>query len=423
MSVTIVLGVQWGDEGKGKLIDVLSSSADYVIRYNGGNNAGHTVVNKYGKFSTHLVPSGIFSPKTKSLISNGAVIDLEVLAEEIKVLKKAGLKLEDRFFISPRCHLIMPYHKLLDKLFEEAKGKAKTGTTGRGIGPVYADKVSYNGIRISDFLDRKKFIEKLNIQLPVKNKILKSFGQTPLKTETIEKSFAPFRKLILPYVKELFSVIHKAVADNKEILFEGAQAVFLDTDWGTYPFVTASSMFPGAINAAAGIPPKAIGETIGVAKAYTTRVGDGPFPTELLNGIGEKLRSIGAEFGATTGRPRRCGWFDAELVRFAAEITGLSSVALTKIDVLDEFEEIKICIGYEINKKKVRYYEGDESFLGKVKPIYKIMKGWQESTKSITKYEDLPKNAKIYIKEIEKQTGVPIKYISTGAARDAMITR
>lgn len=423
MSTTVVIGTQWGDEGKGKLIDVLSSKADYVIRYNGGNNAGHTVVNKFGKFSIHLVPSGIFSPKAKSFISNGAVIDLNVLAQEIKTLKKAGIKFENRLFISPRCHIIMPYHKLFDKLFEEAKGKAKTGTTGRGIGPVYADKVSYNGIRISDFLDKKRFLEKLNIQLSVKNRILESFGEKPFLAQDIEKSLSPIRKLIAPFVKELFPLIHKAVSENKNILFEGAQAVFLDTDWGTYPYVTASSMLPGAISAGAGVPPHKLSHSIGVTKAYTTRVGDGPFPTELPDGIGEKLRSIGAEFGATTGRPRRCGWFDAELVRFAVELAGLSTLALTKLDILDEFDEIEICTGYTLNKKKVHYYDGDERFLAKVKPVYKTMRGWKKSTKSITRYEDLPKNARIYIEEIEKQTNIPVKYISTGEERSAIIIK
>ncbi len=423
MAVIVVLGSQWGDEGKGKVIDALSPTLDYVIRFNGGNNAGHTVINEYGKFPLHLIPSGVFSKKATSYISNGVVIDAQVLVDEIKLLKEAGIQLDNRFFISPRCHLILPYHKLFDKLFEEAKGKAKTGTTGRGIGPVYADKVSYNGIRISDFLDKKRFAQKLEIQLRVKNKILKAFSQKPLNQKEIEKQYAPLRKIIAPFVKELFSRLHTDLKTKKTFLLEGAQAVFLDNDWGTYPFVTASTIVPGGINAAAGIAPREITETIGVTKAYTTRVGAGPFPTELFDKDGEKLREIGQEYGTTTGRPRRCGWFDAALVRFAAELSGFTSLALTKLDILDSFPTIKICIGYTYNGKKVSYYDGDDVFLSQVKPVYKTMKGWKQSTQGITNYKDLPKNAKMYIAKLEKLTGVSVKYISTGPKREALIIR
>lgn len=421
MSVTHILGSQWGDEGKGKIIDYLSKTADYVVRYHGGNNAGHTVINEFGKFGLHLVPSGIFNQKTIAFITAGTVLDLEVLLTEIELLKKAGVKITDKLYISPRCHIIMPYHQMLDKLYEEAKGKDKTGTTGRGIGPVYADKVSYNGIRLCDVLDKKIFSQKLATQLLVKNKIIVALGEKALKQNEIEKNFSFFREKVKPFVKEPFPYVQSALKENKHILLEGAQGMFLDNDWGTYPFVTASTVLSGGSNAGAGIAPRYITEIIGVAKAYTTRVGQGPFPTELVNKTGEKLRKEGAEYGVTTGRPRRCGWFDAELIRFCAQINGVTSLAITKLDVLDIFDEIKICTGYVYNGKKVQYFDGDAVFLSKVKPVYKTMPGWNTSTKGITKFSDLPKQAKMYIQELEKQTGVSVSFISTGQKRHEII--
>lgn len=423
MSATLIIGSQWGDEGKGKIIDSLSQNADFVIRFQGGNNAGHTVINPLGTFKMHLIPSGIFEARSTACISNGVVIDLEVLIEEIEMLEKAGIKLKKRLFISPRCHIILPYHKMLDVLYENAKGKGKVGTTGRGIGPVYADKVSYNGIRVYDFMNKKKFQEKLSIQLSVKNKILKSLGAKPLSLETIEKQMAPLRKKIEGFVCEPYPLIQNAIKKNKRILLEGAQAVFLDNDWGTYPYVTASTVVSGGVTSGAGIAPSYLNEIVGVLKAYTTRVGEGPFPTELLNGIGKTLRKVGVEYGATTGRPRRCGWLDLEMVRFAGQLNGMTSLALTKLDVLDDLEKIKICVGYEFKSKKVSYYDGDSDFLSKIKPVYKTMKGWKSSTRGITSFEKLPLNAKKYIYEIEKQTGVLIKFISTGPSREELIVR
>lgn len=446
MAVTIIIGSQWGDEGKGKIIDFLADSTDFVVRFQGGNNAGHTVINQYGTFPLHLIPSGIFSKKAKAVISNGVVLDPEVLITEIEMLEKAGFNLKERLFISPRCHIILPYHKLLDKLYEEAKGDGKTGTTGRGIGPVFADKVTYNGIRIFDLLNKEQFEEKLKIQLKIKNKIIQALGSREelfpykkhssvknkiiqtfagqqLNFEEIKKTYFGLSKKLLPYINDPYPLLVNAVTDNKSILFEGAQAVFLDNDWGTYPFVTASNVLSGAINAGSGIPAKNLTDIVGVVKAYTTRVGAGPFPTELDGEEGELLRKVGKEFGTTTGRPRRCGWFDAEMIRFAVQLNGFTQLALTKIDVLDDFEEIKICTGYELGGKRVNYYDGDAFFLDKVTPIYKRVKGWRQSTRGVRKYDNLPTNAKKYIEEIEKQAGAPIKYISTGPERSEIVVR
>lgn len=419
MAATIIIGAQWGDEGKGKIIDYLSQKSDFVVRFHGGNNAGHTVVNEFGKFPMHLVPSGIFNKRAKAIIGNGVILDLEVLISEVQMLEAAGFKLKGRLFISPRCHVIMPYHKILDRLYEEAKGKFKTGTTGRGIGPTYADKVSYNGIRLSDFLDKKQFLQKLQTQLLIKNKILKAFGEKPLSQKKIENQFLKLFKKIKPFIKETFPIVYKNL--NREILLEGAHGMFLDNDWGTYPFVTASNVLSGTATSGAGIPPQKIKKIIGVTKAYTTRVGEGPFPTELSDKDGEKLTEAGNEYGTTTGRKRRCGWFDAELVRFAAKINGFTDLAITKLDVLDSFNLIKICTHYEINGKRVRYESIDTYSLNRVKPIYKTMKGWKKNTKGAKKLEQLPKEAKDYIKELEKQIGVKPSYISTGAERENII--
>lgn len=421
MAATLVIGSQWGDEGKGKIIDYLSLQSDYVVRFHGGNNAGHTVVNSYGKFGMHLVPSGIFNKKTKAIIANGVVLDLETLLLELETLEKAGISVKNRLFISPRCHLIMPYHKMLDKLYEEAKGKTKTGTTGRGIGPVHADKVSYNGIRVSDLIDKKSFSERLKIQLLIKNKILVALGKKPLLEKEITDAFFMFRGKIKGFVSEPYPILQKAIRAQKQILLEGAHGVFLDNDWGTYPFVSASTVLAGGVTSGCGIPAKKVSRVVGVVKAYTTRVGEGPFPTELFDKDGELLRKEGNEFGTTTGRPRRCGWFDAELLRFAASINEFTELAITKLDILDKFSKLKICTHYVLSGKKVNYFDGDAKFLSRVRPVYKTVKGWGKSTKGITKYGDLPREAKEYLRTIERLVGVKISYISTGEKRDAII--
>lgn len=421
--IQVVIGTQWGDEGKGKIVDILSQKADYVVRFHGGNNAGHTVINEYGKFPLHLVPSGIFNPKATACISSGTVLDLDVLLSEIEMIEKAMKGCTKRLYISPRCHIIMPYHKLLDRLYEEAKGKAKTGTTGRGIGPVYADKVSYNGIRLWDLYDAAHFAEKLEVALTIKNKIIQAFGEKPLEFSEVKKTLLTQFARLKPCIREPFHLLETAVSKKKTVVFEGAHGIFLDNDWGTYPFVTASSCLAPSIAAGSGIPSQKIDQVVGVVKAYTTRVGSGPFPTELIDAIGEKIRTIGAEFGTTTGRPRRCGWLDLELLRFAVKINGITGIAVTKIDVLDAFSTIKICTGYKVKSKKVSYIDGDARWLSTVSPVYKTMRGWKTTLKGIRKYADLPKATQVYIKEIEKQVGVPVVMISVGPSREETIIR
>ncbi len=419
--VHLIIGAQWGDEGKGKIVDLLSQKADCVIRFHGGNNAGHTIINSCGKFPLHLVPAGIFNQKCQVFITNGVILDLGVLIKEIEMIERVLPDLSDRLFISPRAHVIMPYHKILDRLFEDAKGKAKTGTTGRGIGPTYADKVSYNGIRLFDFINPQMFKKKLEMILLLKNKMITAFGEKPLKLDEVyQEEFKKFKK-IKHYVKDTFEPVMQAVKQNKKIICEGAQGTFLDNDWGTYPFVTGSNMVAGNINSGAGISPVHIKKITGIVKAYTTRVGGGPFPTEQLNQFGELLQKVGAEFGATTGRARRCGWLDLELLRFAVELNGFTELVITKLDVLDDFKAIKICHGYKLNGKKVKYIDCDAHSLSKVKPVYKIMKGWNSSIKNIKKFENLPKQAKTYLKEITDNLKIPISLISVGPERNQTI--
>jgi len=422
MAATIVIGAQWGDEGKGKVIDFLATKSDFIVRFHGGNNAGHTVNNSKGEFILHLVPSGIFNGSSINIISNGVVIDLEVLISEIDTLEEAGIKVGGRLFISPRAHLIMPYHKILDGIYESAKGKNKTGTTKRGIGPTYADKVSYNGIRVGDLLNEDVFSDKLKTQLALKNKILSAFDEPPLIQEDLEKEFMQYKRKVSSFVKETSEMLNLAIDENQEVLFEGAQGVFLDNDWGTYPYVSGSSALSGGITSNAGIPPQKINNIIGISKAYTTRVGEGPFPTELNNNIGEQLRKIGNEYGSTTGRKRRCGWLDLEMLRFAAKINGFSSFGFTKLDVLDSFSEIKVATHYTYNDKKIKYENLGLVDMEKVKPVYVTLKGWNTSTKGLTKHSELPIEAKKYLLFIEEELKTPITLISTGSKRNETIS-
>ncbi|HEY6073442.1 MAG TPA: adenylosuccinate synthase, partial [Anaerolineales bacterium] len=376
MPVTVILGTQWGDEGKGKVIDAFAGSFDYVARYNGGNNAGHTIVNEHGTFKIHLVPSGIFHPKAICLIGGGVVIDPAVLIEEMHALQQAGIKLEKRLLISQRSHLIMPYHKILDGLYEGAKGAGATGTTRRGIGPTYADKVSYNGIRWSDFADKELFAQKLRVQLDLKNKIIAALGGDTLDFDAVHDEYRRWYAEIKPFITELFPIVQDGLRTGKKFLLEQAMGTCLDPDWGTYPFVTASTTLASAATGGLGIPPREINRVIGVTKAYTTRVGAGPMPTEIRTEAATTeadRMALGAfrEVGATTGRARRAGWFDAELTRFAVQVNGVAKLFLTKLDILSGFDEIKVCTGYELAGRRIHYYDVDAQALGRVKPIYK----------------------------------------------------
>lgn len=421
MTVTAVIGTQWGDEGKGKAVDFLAEHADYVARFNGGNNAGHTVINEFGTFKIHLVPSGLFARNTVGLIGGGVVIDPAVLVEEIDLLNNSGINVQGRLWISPRSHLIMPYHKILDGLYEEAKGAGATGTTRRGIGPVYADKVSYNGIRWTDF-ESKAFESRLQMQLELKNKIIVALGGEALRYETVRDQYRDYHLKVKPYIRELFSIVQDGLKENKNFLLEQAMGTFLDTDWGTYPFVTASTTIPSAASAGLGIPPRYITNVVGVTKAYTTRVGAGPLPTEIKDFDSAVYKKF-AEVAATTGRTRRVGWLDLEIVKTAVQLSGVTELCLTKLDVLSGLEEIKVCRRYELSCDPVRYADVDAYGLEKVETVYETFPGWQEDISKARTFEELPSNAQSYVRLIEEATGVPVKWIGVGPERDATIRR
>lgn len=419
--VTIIIGTQWGDEGKGRIVDLLSENADFAVRFNGGSNAGHTIVVNGKKYPFRLIPSGILQPKTVGIIANGVVLDLEVLVAEIKMLQDEGRNLKKKLVISERCHLILPYHKALDQAYENARGKNKLGTTRKGIGPAFADKVSYNGIRIYELLHWDLFVEKFTFQAKIKNKILITFDVEPINIKKELAKFAELRKIIIPYVSDTYLLLQKAISENKKVLMEGAQAIMLDVDFSPYPFTTASNVIPGAVNTGAGIPIQKIGDILGVVKAYTSRVGGGPFPTELTDKLGDEIREKGKEYGTVTGRPRRVGWLDLEAVKFACEVSGVSKVVITKIDILSGLKEIKVCIGYKLNGKSIPYSSCGYQELFKLTPIYKTLPGWTENIDGVTKLKDLPKNCQDYIKYIEKFLGVKISIVSTGPQREEYI--
>jgi adenylosuccinate synthase len=421
MSVTAVIGTQWGDEGKGKVVDYLAEHADYVARFNGGNNAGHTVIKEFGTFKIHLVPSGIFARNAVGLIGGGVVIDPAVLIDEIDLLNNAGVNVEGRLWISPRSHLIMPYHKILDGLYEEAKGAGATGTTLRGIGPVFADKVSYNGIRWSDFAS-EMFESRLKVQLELKNKIIVALGGKALKYEEVRDMYGGYYARLRPYIRELFGIVQDGLKADKNFLLEQAMGTFLDTDWGTYPFVTASTTIPSAASAGLGIPPRYITNVVGVTKAYTTRVGAGPLPTEIHDVESEAYGKFG-ETAATTGRTRRVGWLDLELVRTAVMISGVTELCLTKLDVLSGLDGIQVCMGYRLNGKDVTYADVDAYGLDEVETVYKRVKGWKENISKARSFDELPAQAQEYVKMIEDATGVPVKWIGVGPEREATIMR
>jgi adenylosuccinate synthase len=422
MPVLVVVGAQWGDEGKGKIIDLLTERADLVARYQGGHNAGHTVVVGREEFILHLVPSGILHRGKTCIIGNGVVVDPAALLKELADLKKRGIKIDQSLLISKNAHLIMPYHKALDIASEKLKGNKKIGTTGRGIGPAYADKINRKGIRMADLLDPELFCEKLAANTGEANFLLERFYNAPLvRQDQVYEEFMGFARKLKKYITDTTLFLNEAIEKNRKVLAEGAQGTHLDVDHGTYPFVTSSSPTAGGACTGLGIGPNTISEVMGIVKAYTTRVGSGPFPTEQENKLGELLRARGREYGATTGRARRCGWADTLIIRHAVRVNGMTSVAITKLDVLDTLEELKICVGYKYKGKLYEEMPSELTVLEKGVPQYITMPGWRQTTIGITDYGALPRKARAYVEKLCKLCGVKPAIISTGARRDETI--
>lgn len=418
MAGYVVVGTQWGDEGKGKIVDVLGDKVDYVVRFQGGNNAGHTVVVDGKKHILHLLPSGVLHRQSKCIIGPGVVVDPFVFLEEIAVIEKGGLN-TDHVFISERAHLIMPYHIALDKYQEEYKKENKVGTTKRGIGPCYADKFQRVGLRVGDLLDFETFKEKLEFTLKMKNdEIVKLYGGDAFDLNKMIKDFEDIRETLLPRIIDAVEEVNNALDDDKFVLFEGAQAAMLDINYGTYPYVTSSSPTSAGVCAGAGVSPKKLDRIVGVVKAYSTRVGEGPFVTEQLNEDGDLIRSNGAEYGATTGRPRRCGWLDLVVVKHAARINGLTNLVITKVDILSGIKEIPVCVGYEIDGKVYDYIPASVEKVAKAKPVYEVYPGWDEDISKVATWDELPENCKKYLKKIEEFTNTRISMVSVGPGRE-----
>ncbi|RLB14512.1 MAG: adenylosuccinate synthase [Deltaproteobacteria bacterium] len=425
MSNVVVVGTQWGDEGKGKVVDLLSAQVTKVVRFQGGNNAGHTLVVDGKKSIFHVIPSGIFHPDTRCLIGNGVVVDPEVFLEEIKGLFDKGIAINPkRLGVSGRAHLIMPYHKAIDIAREKAKGASRIGTTGRGIGPCYEDKVARAGIRVIDLTDPDILKQKIKANLKEKNFYLANlFGGEPLEYQPIIERYLSIAHELSPFIADVSTELDEAIRRNESILFEGAQGTQLDIDHGTYPYVTSSN--PVAANACigAGIGPKSLDSIVGIVKAYTTRVGAGPFVTELVDETGNYLQEKGQEFGATTGRPRRCGWLDLVVVRYSARINGLTHLAITKLDILTGLDPVNLCVGYEYKGKRLENIPAQLSILDKCSPVYDAMDGWQEDISGARTFKDLPNNAQAYVKRIEDFVDVPVSIISVGSGRNETIVR
>ena len=417
MAVRVVVGAQWGDEGKGKIVDLLSEKCDVVARYQGGANAGHTVVIDGETSVFHLIPSGILHENVTCLIGNGVVFDPEAFAQELKVLEKKKISYDGRLFLSSNAHVIMPYHKWLDADRERQK-KLYLGTTGRGIGPAYVDKFDRLGIRIIDLFAPKILREKIEINLALKKPFLENH---PVNIDEIYATFLKYSHWLEPFVKDTSAILNRMIAEKKEILLEGAQGAMLDVDFGTYPYVTSSNPISGGACTGLGIGPTKIDSVLGVAKAYTTRVGEGPFPTEFHGPIGDKIRNLGVEYGATTGRPRRCGWLDLVALKYAVRINGIDSLVITKLDVLDTLKELYVCVAYECNGKLYEEFPYSPQLLQVCKPVYEKLPGWQTSTRGIREYGDFPANARSYIEKIASLAGAEIKLVSVGSGRKQTI--
>ncbi|UGQ15094.1 adenylosuccinate synthase [Yinghuangia sp. ASG 101] len=421
MPALVLVGAQWGDEGKGKATDLLGGSVDYVVRYQGGNNAGHTVVVGDQKYALHLLPSGILTPGCTPVIGNGVVVDPGVLLQEIHTLRDRGVD-TSKLLISGNAHLITPYHRTLDKVTERFLGKRKIGTTGRGIGPAYADKINRVGIRVQDLFDPGILQQKVESALRDKNQMLvKMFNRRELSVQAVVEEYLGYADAVKDYVADTTYILNNALDEGKVVLLEGGQGTLLDVDHGTYPFVTSSNPTAGGACAGSGIGPTKISRVIGILKAYTTRVGSGPFPTELLDDDGEKLRTIGHEFGVTTGRDRRCGWFDAVIARYAVRVNGLTDFFLTKLDVLTGWERIPVCVAYEIDGVRHDEMPLSQSDFHHAKPVYEMLPGWSEDLTGAKSLDDLPKNARAYVKALEEMSGAPISAIGVGPGRDQTI--
>jgi len=422
MPSTVVVGAQWGDEGKGKVIDIFSAKMDLIARYQGGNNAGHTVVIGEDSFILHLIPSGILHKGKVCIIGNGVVIDPKALLEEIGMLENKGIRVDGRLFISEEAHVIFPYHKLLDELKEEKK--RKIGTTKKGIGPCYADKVARSGIRVIDLLEEDTLKEKLQNNLEEKNAVLtRIYGAQPFAFDSLYAEYLDHGKKIKKYVANTKLMLNEALKKRKRVLFEGAQGTLLDVDYGTYPFVTSSNSTAGGASTGTGVGPGKIDKVIGVVKAYTTRVGEGPFPTEFSKDLMEHIRTKGKEFGATTGRPRRCGWFDSVVVRHSILVNGIDEIVVTKLDVLDDLGSIRICTSYRFEGKTYNEFPSSIKVLSACQPVYEELPGWKKDTSKITSYSKLPKNAKDYLKRIQALMKTKITLVSVGSERNQTFTK
>jgi adenylosuccinate synthase len=422
MPATVVVGTQWGDEGKGKIVDLLAADADLVVRYHGGNNAGHTLVVRGEKTILNLVPAGVLHPGKVCVLGPGMVIDPEVLVREVDALKSRGYLSDDRWLrISDKAHVILPYHRALDRARERLREAGAIGTTGRGIGPAYEDKMARTGVRMGDLFDVADLRETLSRSLKEKNELFPFLGERPVTVDEILATIDGYRARLAPYVADTCSEVRAAIGAGKRILLEGAQGMLLDVDHGTYPFVTSSNCVAGAAAAGAGLPPKAITRVVGITKAYTTRVGGGPFPTELTDALGERLRADGDEYGATTGRPRRCGWFDAVVVRQAIALSGVDGLAITKLDVLTGMDPIRLCVAYEVGGRRVELPPATQRGWREAKPVYQEFPGWTEPLGNVRSLDELPRNARRYLDALTASVGAPLVLLSIGAGREQTI--